>query len=392
MGILILSQIAEAAALEGTIDLELTLEGRIRGAVGLDPGPIDLQLEVLGELDGSVRLESFPIDLQFEVIGELQSNVMPKGSIDLGLSVSGDLHVVKEFPTGRIYPYNRWSDTSIGNIEDSGHPEDFPAENTQRQERSEVWRSNDLVNPYMIRWFDGHYKFNSFALVGTNATRNGRFRVRFADYPDWSPTSTHIKYDSGWTNVWGPFLGIDEAALFGHLSTRYPSDEVLNILRFCHETIRTVRILNFGMIHDAVFCRVDFYDPENPDGFFEVAWVHAGIAITITDQLAYDFQWEMVHENKIDRSYSGRLWTDIYYRQMVVTAKIVAFPRDRYMATWQNIVDWLGDTKEFLIQFRDDSFAEEFWMSSYVRFREIPSFVWGEGETFEETIVFEELP
>lgn len=403
MGILILSSVEEPATLEGvidlslglvadlslvtrlesTIDLGLSLEGKLTAGRAIE-STVDLGMFLTGELKQAIRLESAPIDIPLEPEGDLVSNTLFRAAVDIGLTMSGELSVAHA-PMARIYGVNRWDEREGGVVLASSTEPNYPLSNLYDQKRSRVWRSQGLNGVWIQRNIPNAYDLNSVCLVGSNMTRNGKFRVRIGGDPFFESWS----YDSGWVTLWGPML--EPESIFGHEGTKYPGQEILDMLRFCHETVRTVRVFNLPLIFAAII-RIDFLDPENPDGFIELAWVNFGFAVTLDEGIAYDFQWMMNEENNVERSFSGRLWQDIYYRQMIVTAKIVTFPRNRFIGLWQFMVDYLGDNKEFVIQFRDDTFAEEFWMSMYCRFKEVPSFQWQDGETFEETIVFEELP
>lgn len=386
--LLLSSEPALAILLPNTLDLSFTLSATIHAVIGIEPNPIDLSFTLSADITQVVVLTptipAIPIPLDLSAI--LSNDTQLRIRTDLNFTLSADLFVAKEAPHARIYPYNRWSDTSLGDISASTSYPEFPPSNTQRQERSKIWRSTNLSTPWIVRDLGSPFKINSICLVSTNSSRTGRFRVTISNVSNFS----FPLYDSGWVPIWGPILGPESG--FGYQNSRYPGDETLNMLRFCHETIRTVRTFDFGLV-EGQYIRIEFTDAENPDGFFELAWVYAGLSVTLTEGMAYDFEWWMKSENKVDRAYSGRLWTDIYYRQLICTAKIVTYPRERYFGLWQFLADYLGDTKEFVITFRDDSLMENFWMSSYCHFADVLKFSFQEsGEIFDETITFEELP
>jgi hypothetical protein len=379
-----------AILLPSALDLPFSLSATLHAVISLDPNPIDLPFTLSADITQVVVLTPTPpyIPFPLDLSATLANDTQLRARTDLNFTLTADLFVAKEAPHARIYPYNRWSDLSLGDISASSSYPEFPPSNTQRQERSKIWRSTSLTSPtpWIVRDLGQPFRINSICLVSTNSSRTGRFRVAISNYSNFS----FPLYDSGWVPIWGPILGPDSG--FGFEDSRYPGDEILNMLRFCHETIRTVRTFDFGMV-EGQYIRIEFSDAENLDGFFELAWVYAGLSVTLTEGVAYDFEWWMKSENKVDRAYSGRLWTDIFYRQLICTAKIVTYPRERYFGLWQFLADYLGDTKEFVITFRDDSLLENFWMSVYAHFGDVPKFSMQEGgEIFDETITFEELP
>lgn len=300
----------------------------------------------------------------------------------LGGNVSGGGEEAQQ--KGRIYPYNRWGMKSLGTITSPNYYPAFPPQNTQVQQRSKVWRSTDLSDSRILRDFGAGYKLSSIVLVSTNSTPDGTFSVKVSNSPDMSSPV----YSSGEQIIWVPFLPPDsDFSSFGG----YPTNEIIDLMSFCTESARTVRILDFPEVTGR-YVEIIFHDSGNPDGFFEVAWIYAGVSVELSEGIGYGFKWWPESVNNILKSEDGTLWIDVYYRQVNADAPITTYPMNRFMGLWQFLADYLGTSKEFVITFRADTVKEGFWFGVYSRFKSVPQFSHSTNEQWTERLEIEELP
>lgn len=316
---------------------------------------------------------------------ELSPDVLENVILNLTMRAPAQFVVVSTPPEqhAKIYPYNRWSDMSLGTISADNFPPAFPPSNTQIQQRSKVWRSVGLDDARLFRDLGAAYRISAISLVSTNSTRDGTFRVRISNNADMSAPV----YDSGDMVVWVPFLPTTSDFSDG---TGFPKTEILDLITFCTESARTIRTLDFTEV-SGQYIDITFHDTGNPDGFFEVAWVYAGLSVELSEGVGYGFKWWPESVNNILKSEDGRLLIDVYYRQLFAEAPITTYPTTRMMGLWQFLADYLGTSREFVIKFRDDSVKEGFWFGMYGKFTEVPKLLNNTNETWSGKIAVEEL-
>lgn len=284
-----------------------------------------------------------------------------------------------------FFPYNRWSDKSLGSLSSSGEISAFPATNTQLQQRSKIWRATSNA-PYLLRDLGNAYRINSVCIVSHNMTATGTFRVRVGN----SSTLTNPNYDSGTLRIWENSFATTGLMSEYADASGYPTDDTIELLRYCHEQARTVRFVTFEEVA-ARYVRVDFTDTANPLGYVEVAWLYAGLCVRINPDQLYGWNLWAESESRAHRSASGQIWIDNYYRQYHATAQFGSQPEANTMAFFEFLGSFLGKTRELCVAFQPVNAPQRFFHTMYCRLAQIPQIENVGFETYSAPIELEEL-
>jgi len=206
----------------------------------------------------------------------------------------------------------------------------FPASNLKDQKRKKVWRSTSLDSEY-IRMDMGELKLsaNALALVNHNLTANGQVRVTATDNADYT---SDLILDTGYLTVW------DEQ----------------------DDTKKEIVHVNYFTATEARYWTVYFYDPDNPDGYFELG----RLFVTYYWEPAVNFRyhWEFLPQDRSTVKYTrgGQPITYIQSRQYQVQLRIENLAS---VENWSFMVDILrryGRRKDIVIQlFPDDSYNKK---------------------------------
>lgn len=286
-----------------------------------------------------------------------------------------------------VFPFNRWNLIGHGTISASTQVATFPASNTQKQQRSKIWRSTSKSSQYLVRDLANPYRINSVCIVSHNLTSTGTFRVRIGN----DSTFTANLYDSGTLRIWEPSFATsglyeEEADAQG-----YPTNELIELLRYCGQNPRVVRWIVFDEVA-ARHVRIDFNDPDNENDFLEVAYIYTGLCIRVTPDQVYGWSIIPVHYSRIKRSASNSMWIDQFYRQVKVTAEFNSHPEINSIAFWQLLSNYLGRKREFIIAFQPDNLPKKFWFTLYGHFTQLPQIENIALATYNVPMEIEELP
>mgnify|MGYP001573658772 CR=1 FL=1 len=267
----------------------------------------------------------------------------------------------------RIFPFNRWSDTTLGTISSSGEIAAYPASNTQKQQISKMWRSSGdpaSTNPNLSRDLGSAFRISSACIVAHNLTKDGQFRVRVSNNSDMSSPL----YDSGFLYIWTSFL--PTASEFSD-GTGRPNAALIKLLEFCSENPRVTREITFTEVTGR-YIQVDFQDSTNTDGFIQISYVYAGLYIELDDNVAYG--WEIMPEsvNRIHRAASGQFWIDLLYTRLRANANAPTQGEVITVAFWEFMFSLLGVTKEWIISIRDTRVSVAFWVTFLCHFPKVP--------------------
>ena len=268
-----------------------------------------------------------------------------------------------------VFPFNRWNLVGHGTSTPSTEVATFPATNLYQQQPSRVWRTTSKTSQYVIRDLANPYRMNSFAIVYHNMSSTATFRLRVGN----DATFATNLYDSGTQRVWTPGYptGSDNPWEEEVDSEGYPSDALIELLRYCGENPRIVRYLVFNEV-SARYARVDYTDPDNANPFIEVAYHYLGLCIPISPDQALNFTVTPVGHDRVKRAASGSLWTDRFFRNTLIDCEFDAQSQSNALAFFQFIGSLLGRKKEFLVSFQPENLPRKVWMTAYVHFLELP--------------------
>jgi hypothetical protein len=286
-----------------------------------------------------------------------------------------------------FFPYNRWTRNGHAVITASTEVPTFPTTNTQKQQRSKIWRSTSKSSQYLQGDLGNPYRINSVAVVSHNLSSTGTYRVRVGN----SASMATTLYDSGTQRIWEPSFATTGFTSDFADPSGYPTDETIAFLRYCSERPRTVRWVIFPEVA-ARYVRIDFNDPDNEDDYIEVAYVYAGLCIRVSPDQLYGWQIYPVGISRVDRAADGGFWIDNLYRFNRASASYGAQPEVNTLAFWNFMGSYLGKTREFIVAFQPDNLPRKFWYSMYCRLVEIPQ---AENQAFRrQRVQFEvmELP
>ena len=267
-----------------------------------------------------------------------------------------------------FFIYNRWT-TRNGNatIAASTSVPMFPPSNTQKQQRSKIWRSTSKSTQYLQGDFGNPYRISSVAVVSHNLRATGTCRLGVSN----SATIATTVYDSGTQRIWEPgFSTTGFTSEFADASG-YPTDDTIAFLRYCSERPRVVRWVIFPEVA-ARYVRIDFDDPDNEDNFLEVAYVYAGLCVRVSPDQMYGWQIYPVGVSRVDRSADGGFWIDNLYRHNRASASYGSQPEVNILAFWDFMGSFLGKTREFIVAFQPDNLPRKFWYSMYCKLVEVP--------------------
>ena len=265
-----------------------------------------------------------------------------------------------------VFPYNRWNLSGHGSITPSTEVATYPATNTYLQQRSKVWRSTSATAS-LTRDLGNPYRINSICIVSHNMTKDGTFRVRISN----SSTFATTLYDSGTLRIWEPSFatsGLYEEEADG---SGYPTNELIELLRYCGENPRVVRWIVFDEVA-ARYVKIDFEDPTNSRSLIEVAYIYCGLAVRVTPDQVYGWTITPVGVSRIKKSASGSPWIDIMYRQVIAQANFASHPEASTIAFWSFLAGYLGRKKEMIVAFQPDNLPKKFFFTLFGRFKEVP--------------------
>ena len=284
-----------------------------------------------------------------------------------------------------VFPYNRWNLLGHGSLTPSTEIATYPATNTYLQQRSKVWRitsttaslTRDLANPYRI---------NSICIVSHNMTKDGTFRVRIGNDSTFATTL----YDSGTLRIWEPTFATSGLYAEEADGSGYPTNELIELLRYCGENPRVVRWIVFDEVA-ARHIKIDFTDTANSRGLIEVAYIYAGLVIRVHPDQVYGWTITPVGVSRIKKSASGSPWIDIMFRQVMISCNFAAHPEPETIAFWNFLAGYLGGKKELIVAFQPDNLPKKFFFTAFCRFKEPPQIENSAFSSYSNQMVFEEL-
>lgn len=262
---------------------------------------------------------------------------------------------------------NRWNNIGHATITASTEAGPFSASNTQKQQRSKVWRSTSNTSQWIAADLGNAYRINSLVFVSHNLSSTGTFRIRVGNDSSFSSNL----YDSGTLPAWEPsFATTGYASEFAD-GTGTPTDDTIALLTYCGENPKVCRWEVFDEVA-ARYVRIDVTDPNNDDPFVEIAYVYAGLCVRVQPDQLYGWQiWPSVVVRK-HRAADGGFWIDNLYRHMRATANYGSQPEVNTTAFWHFLSSYIGKYREFIIAFQPDNLPKKFWYTMYAKFAQVP--------------------
>ena len=284
-----------------------------------------------------------------------------------------------------VFPYNRWNMLGHGSLTPSTEVSTFPATNTYKQQRSKIWRSTSKTAS-LTRDLGNSYRINAICIVSHNMTKDGTFRVRISNSSSFSP----LKYDSGTLPIWEPSFATSGLYAEEADASGYPTNELIELLRYCGENPRVVRWIVFDEVN-AQHVKIDFTDTTNTNDFIELAYIYCGLVVRVTPDQVYNWNITPVGVSRIKKSASGSVWIDVQFRQVVISCNFASHPEASTLAFWNFLAGYLGGKKELIIAFQPDTLPKKFWFTAFCRFKEIPQIENIALSTYSNQMIFEEL-
>jgi len=258
---------------------------------------------------------------------------------------------------------NRWNQVGHATITASTEAGSFSASNTQKQQRSKVWRSTSNTSQWIRADLGNAYRMNSIVVVSHNLSSNATLRFRASN----SSSFATSLYDSGTIDAWeAAFATTGYASEFAD-SEGVPTQDTIDLLTYCGENPKVCRWEVFEEV-TARYVRIDVDDPGNTDAFVEIAYVYAGLCLRVQPDQLYGWQiWPNTIVRK-HRAADGGFWIDNLYRHMRATANYGAQPEVNTTAFWHFLSSYVGKTKEFIVAFQPDNLPKKFWYTMYAKF------------------------
>ena len=291
----------------------------------------------------------------------------------------------------KIFPFNRWSDTTLGTISSSGAAGSFVAANTQKRQRGRVWRSSSLTSPYLYRDLGANYRIGGLLLVSHNMTVSGQFRVRISA----NAAVTDVLYDTGWIFGWETLFGVDEEP-DGADSEFVGVDgaPLAGTLSFLPKPVRRVVLADDPYYSEvnARYIQIDFDDLTNADGYIEVAYVYAGIVVELEKSMAYGWQLWRQEQARTKRAANGQIWVDSLYKRFHASCLFDFQSDKRAGGFWKYFFNHVGVSKEFGVSLKDGTAASKAWTTLYCKLAQPVPVGWVDYDSHEVPVEFVEIP
>ena len=291
-----------------------------------------------------------------------------------------------------FYFWNWWAYPRGAVSASSAAPGDqFAVENTLRQTGDLIWRTTGVSSQWISRDFGTSHKIDSVALVGHNLSPAATWRIRAGDDPAFG---TNLLDQSGIV-AWEPVFGLEEILegqnseyfdLFGYptLATRQ------TLLQ------KAIAIFDISVPIIARYLRIDFLDPTNPAGFFQIEELYAGTKYIPERGVSYGASRYRSDTVRRAQASSGQYWfgTTILKR-IILDLKVELESHQNIMQVWALFLTLLGNRRTFLIRIFGKEFgfrgSAQFYHTLHCRFLRVPQMKNTSFERYTIPITIEEM-
>jgi hypothetical protein len=264
-----------------------------------------------------------------------------------------------------IWDY-RYTDAAL--LTGSGAQDGYPLANLQDDDRQRPWRSPNLTDQYVTWNMQTPVYCTCLALVQHNFTVNAQVRVQASESADFAVLLKDDLYDAC-----EDMIGFGEGGFGAHGA----GGAILYAERSFYAP-RTLRIIYFepdpGEDHiRARYWRLQFIDPDNPTGFFDIGRAVLCCYDNYLCQFEFDWAYGGQDESVIDKSVGNKTWIDAREVEPTLRLPWNTFPAEDVYWRFRFYAQKVGLSQPHIIDPAPAGrTSERYFLAKYCRLQEIP--------------------
>lgn len=283
----------------------------------------------------------------------------------------------------RIIWDNRQFDQAI--LSASSETETMGAVNLQDKVRTRPWRTQGVSGEWLAADMRAAVHCTCLALLNHNFTYGAQLTVQTSATADFAVVKEQT------FDLWPDIIGAGEGGAGEHGA----GGAFLETERSFY-TKNPIRLIYFDLTDEefyyARYWRVQFTDPANPDGYFQIGRLYLCLYDDYARQFGYGWDYDGEDDSNIDRAENGTPWTQKRPARRVLRLPWKAFRiEDKY---WRFLFfrDQVGLSQDFIIDATPGASmpSERHFMTMYGRFRSYPKLTAVSGQASELEIEFVE--
>jgi hypothetical protein len=201
---------------------------------------------------------------------------------------------------------------------------EWPASNLALDDIARVARSASLAtaDTQFVATFPKRYPVRLMGLVGHNLTINALWRIRFYD----DTGLTDLVYDTGWIDVWPVVYPLSQTLWSSPQwwTGKYTRAELMNT--------RWTAIRWLTRAYRARAIKVEFDDPNNPDGYVQAGLFEIAQAWQASINFAPGSQFGLLSNTKRQQALGGTVYKERRRSKRVFRGSIDFLPHDEAMS------------------------------------------------------------